>query len=413
MHQLRNAVLVAALWWLAALTSHAATDENPYLPPLVPPASPSPYSFTREADLATWPGWSELEAATLKHADLKRGAFGGAGSAKIHYRLYQHRHERHGAIVLVPGRTEGLVLYQELIHDLVRNGWSVYIHDHRGQGFSQRLLADDATIGYVEDFNDYVADLAAFIAGPVREARADSKRPVFLLAHSMGGAISALYLQTPRSDGIAAAALVTPMMEPWVASGTSPGVAERLVDNYCEKRSSPHGGPLGRLLANRYADGAPFDDEYAELRQKGFGTDNNLTHSAVRFARHWEAHDQARCAGADCGAPNAKVGGVSFRWLNQACIGSQQARSEAAGRIRLPVLLLQGEADTVVKPSAQKTFCKHLNTGTGPGYCVGLRIPQARHAIFIEADAYRVPALNAVLGFFDCVAAGRAARCGE
>jgi lysophospholipase len=403
-HAVLSGMRLAALLVLAAGMALCARAAEVFLPPLETPAPATAYRFTTESELARWPDWRGIEAATLELAELTRGAFEGAAGAKVHYRLYRHRQEHRGAIVIASGRTEGLALYQELVHDLVRNGYSVYLHDHRGQGFSQRLLEDDDTIGYIDEFHRYVDDLATFITGPVRQVR--SGRPLFLLAHSMGGAIGALYLERVPQDGIAAAALVTPMMEPWVASGSDAGTLMQMAGTYCEQHPRRHDGWLGRMLSRRYAQGAGFDDAYAELRRAWPGADNDLTHSAVRFTRHWEARDQARCAGPDCGSPHAKVGGVSFRWLNQACIASREARGPAAGRINVPVLLLQGEADTVVKPGAQKQFCEHLNAAGGAGYCVGRRVPQARHALFIEADAYRTPALNRVLAFFDCVRAG-------
>lgn len=368
------------------------------------------YRLGSEADLAAFPGWGDLEAATAKQAPVTRGSFAGASGAKIHYRLYRHRAETRGGVVVVAGRTEGLVMYQELIHDLVANGYSVYIHDHRGQGFSQRLLSADTTMGHVDDFDNYVMDLAAFVAGPVRDARAGNRRPLFLLAHSMGGAVSALYLEDKeRASGIAAAALVTPMMEPWAAGNPDAGLVSKLADAFCDNFSADVAGP-GRLLAEKYADGGPFDEMYAAVRAAPPGAPNDLTHSALRFARHWQARADARCDGGDCGSPHAKVGGLSYRWFNQACFGSEKARGVAAARIAVPVLLLQGEKDTVVKPGAQQDFCRRVNEG-GDGYCIGRTVPQALHSIFIEADTYRVPALRRVLGFFDCVRAGSTPRC--
>src|SRR5512143_4109976 len=150
------AALVATLAPAAAQTADAS-----FALLETPDATAPRYRIGVEAYLAAYPAWSDLEAATAKRAPMTRGFFAGAGGVKIHYRLYRHRAETRGGVVIVAGRTEGLVMYQELIRDLVANGYSVYIADHRGQGFSQRLLTADTTIGYVDDFERYVEDLAA------------------------------------------------------------------------------------------------------------------------------------------------------------------------------------------------------------------------------------------------------------
>ena len=78
----------------------------------------------------------------------------------IYYRKFEIKPpaEEVGAIVISNGRTESMAGYPELIWDLHQQGYSVYILDHRGQGFSTRLLPDPQK-SYVEKFEDYVDDL--------------------------------------------------------------------------------------------------------------------------------------------------------------------------------------------------------------------------------------------------------------
>ncbi len=56
-------------------------------------------------------------------------------AVKIKYRIFERADEK-AAIVISSGRTECMFKYEETIYDLYEEGYSVYIHDHRGQGFS-------------------------------------------------------------------------------------------------------------------------------------------------------------------------------------------------------------------------------------------------------------------------------------
>ena len=118
------------------------------------------------------------------------------------------------------------------MHDLVAQGYSVFIHDPRGQGFSTRLRQGDGhgDKGHMDQFDHLVTDLKSFLgqvqallAGQAGQAnKAGYPRPLCAMAHLMGGAVLALHLapssasNEPALPNPAVAALVTPMFEPTI-----------------------------------------------------------------------------------------------------------------------------------------------------------------------------------------------------
>ena len=379
-----------------------------------------PRALSDEARFAHADGGT-IEQATMAFAERRIGSFVGeptgwpARAVRIHYRFYEHRNEQRGAVVVVPGFTEGLSLYQEVIHDLVRNGYSVYIHDHRGQGFSSRLLdgEDQADKGHVDRFDRLVTDLEHFTT-LVQKARAadplKARRPVFLLAHSMGGAVVALHLARRGADTpFAAAALITPMFEPTVApratSTYRPRWVERQLQQWCHAGAFnlPFGVPW---LSTKRVRGEGFAADLAAFEALPDPAAAPLTHSVARHRMRW-VNRAARCEGPDCGHGDARVAGPTLQWVDQACAAAQEARGPGAARIAVPVLVLQGGEDVVVEPEAQQEFCANVNreagagAGQGVGRCVGLRLSEARHGLLLEADRLRQPALVRVLNFWD------------
>ena len=108
-------------------------------------------------------------------------------------------------LLLFPGRTEFVEKYQPVAAHFAAQGLAVLAVDWRGQGASDRLIAD-RTLGHVGNFAAYQQDVAALVTAAERLAL---PRPWHLLAHSMGGAIGLRALH--RGLAVASVSLSAPM----------------------------------------------------------------------------------------------------------------------------------------------------------------------------------------------------------
>ena len=317
------------------------------------------------------PTENQLDSAYDREiADFWRSAgppqrFRGVRDVEIAYLTIPNPASDVGVVVL-NGRTESLIKYKETAYDLWRQGYSVYLLDHRGQGLSGRLLPDPLK-GHVVLFDDYVADFTTFMDTVVKPRR---YRRLAILAHSMGGAIASLYLERRQND-FAAAVLSAPMHEPNTG---------RISDDLA-CRAADLKALFGRSEQYARRDAAP---EAAG----SFDAASSLTHSERRHAIATREYDAQ---------PEAKLGGPTFGWVAQACQGAAKARRNA-GLIRTPVLLLQAGADTVVTPDGQREFCDDMNKAQA-GSCRLEPIPGAYHELLVEADEYRNSAIEMALDF--------------
>ena len=292
--------------------------------------------------------------------------FIGVDGVPIRYvALRAAQHTR--AILVVPGRIESYMKYPELAYDLFLSGYDVVIIDHRGQGTSGRLLADRHR-GHVERFTDYVDDLQQLWQ---RELLAHPYRQRFLLAHSMGGAISALFLAR-RPRGLTAAALCAPMtgirlpLPRWLA---------RPILAWAGRRE---------VRRTRYALGTGY------WRPLPFMV-NELTHSRVRYRRFLRYYSDY---------PQLQVGGPTYHWVAESLAAAELAIANAS-QIMVPLLLLQAAEDRVVDNASHLRFCQALTAaGNAPWGGAPLVITGARHEILFERDSQRAAALTAIMRFF-------------
>ncbi|MGB5445115.1 MAG: alpha/beta fold hydrolase [Psychromonas sp.] len=278
------------------------------------------------------------------------------------------------AIVISQGRNESVLKYKELAYDLNRQGYDLYLIDHRGQGFSERLGGDQHR-GHVEHFQDYVADFNHYI---LSLKLADKYQHNYLLSHSMGATISTLYLEQYKHP-FQASILFSPMLS--INMGRIPVTVAKLITY------------SGTTLCNWFSDKACYIFGGNDFKPKQFN-DNQLTDSKVRFNSSQNSY---------LAFPETQLGDASMRWVATSVSAAQQAIN-SADKINIPILVLQAGADSIVTADGQYRFFENLT------HCKMKRfynIENAKHEIYLEKDQYRLTALNATLKFLQELQQGK------
>ncbi|GAC22101.1 alpha/beta fold hydrolase [Paraglaciecola arctica] len=284
--------------------------------------------------------------------------FAGVGNVDIAYAYVLHP-QALGAIVISSGRIESLIKYKELVYDLYQNGYSVFIHDHRGQGLSGRML-DNPQIGYVGNFSEYVDDFKKFVDKVVIK-KTDHKPK--LLCHSMGGAIGALMvLRFPE------------MFEKVAFSAPMFGIRPPLPNWFAKLLLTLH---------------ATFNKKNAYFfGQKNYDNQpfaaNELTHSGIRYQIFRQEYQEV---------PQAQLGGVSGHWLKVAAQAMDEIE-QSVHAFPIPALVIQAGADQIVDNKRQsRVVAKMANTKLKV-------IDGSKHELLEERDKYRVTCVTAILDFF-------------
>ncbi len=289
------------------------------------------------------------------------GTFSGTGGIRINYAFFEAPEEQ-GALVILPGIPESYIKYAELVYDLRNTGFSIYIMDHRGVGFSGRMLEDPEKI-YVKRYTDYVDDLGIFMDTVVN---AKEHEKLFMIGHSSGGQTGALYL-SEHQDLFSGAVFSSPLFK--VNTGNIPGWVAR---------------PLLAILVT-FGGGKKYAFGQGEKYVKTF-EGNPLTHSRERWSM-WEKYILPQ-------HPEIQSAGYTLRWAQVNLKGAAKAR-RAAKKITLPVLLLEAEEDEFTLPKGRDIFCRRAQN------CTRRLFPGSRHELFIEKDEIRDEVIAEIIGFIE------------
>ena len=231
----------------------------------------------------------------MKHEE---GFFKGIRDNQIYYQHWLPEGEAKAVILVVHGLAEHSGRYMNLVHHFLPLGYAVYAIDHLGHGRSEGARV------YVERFTDYTDTLAAF-REMIRNRQKD--KPVFLVGHSMGGLIGALYLLEHQGE---------------LAGAVLSGPAVKIPDNI--PAVTIFAGKVLSVLAPRLGLIAPPE-------ASGVSRDPAVV-------RAYETD------------PLVYRGKMTPRLGSEMLKAMRRVATEAS-RITLPLLILQGSADRLVDPS--------------------------------------------------------------
>ncbi len=296
-----------------------------------------------------------MAAPAPYHADLADGPPGGraawvTASDGLRLRVAVWPGGSRGTVLIFPGRTESVEKYGRSAGDLARLGYSSVAIDWRGQGLSDRT-SRAAMTGHVARFTDYQKDIAALLAAL---PELGLPQPLFLLAHSMGGAIAlrALHEGLP----VRAAAFTGPMWGIRLTPSLRP-VAWALASGARVAR-------LGLTLApgtdlTCYVAVAPFEG-------------NLLTTDAEMFA--WmKAQVTTR--------PELGLGGPTLHWVHEALLECRRLRARPSPTV--PALTFLGSEEKIVDVPAI-----HDRMRRWPGGTLDI-VPRAEHEVLMETPTIR------------------------
>jgi acylglycerol lipase len=225
------------------------------------------------------------------------GFFKGVRDTSIYFQSWLPESEPKAVLLIVHGLAEHSGRYMNIVNHFVPLGYAVYGIDHLGHGKSDGMRV------YVERFDDYTNTLKIYF-DMIR--RWQPEKPIFLVGHSMGGLISAVYLLDHQSK---------------LTGAVLSGAAVKVPSNI-----TPVILAVGKMLSALMP----------KLGMLGLEVDGVCRDPAVVQAYISD--------------PLVHKGKITARLAAEMLKAMQRVSAEAT-KITLPIMVVQGSADRVVDPA--------------------------------------------------------------
>ena len=315
-------------------------------------------NFSSDMDNEVIPFLTPIRQCDYLPIDASRGDAG-----RLYYETYCPPNA-HSALVISHGFCETIEKYKEVIYYFVKMGFQVYLADQRGHGRSLRDTGH-ANMVHINRFEDYVETLHHFVLSVVKPKTRSI--PLYLYAHSMGGGIGALYLET-YPDTFQKAILTSPMLA--ISMGPVPAFLAKGLGFLMVK--------LGR--AESYAPG-----------QHAFISGEKWEESGSACEERFRYYQQKKES-----TPLFQNSGSCYGWAYQSlCACHRITQKRNCAKITVPVLVFQSKNDTFVKASAIRRFVQYTTTAKL------VSIEGSRHEIYNSHQKVLIPYYQEIFRFLE------------
>lgn len=264
-----------------------------------------------------------------------------------------------GSVVIVHGYTEYYKKYYETAWYFLNEGYSVFMYDQRGHGYSSRIF-ENCQVVHINRFEEYSEDLAEFMDNIVfPNSNTDN---INIYSHSMGGAVSALYLVGNKK--INKTIMSSPMVDP-ITMGVPGKLVKRKALKDCKK----------------YGEATKFQYTHSFSPNVDFAKSSDFSPSRFKYNLDMRIADK-----------NYQTSGGSNRWVYESlCV--RKKLMDSASEINSEVLMFISGKDKVVKIKPQFKYAEKLPN------CRTIFVPGAKHSLYTHRKEYLVEYYKEIFKF--------------
>jgi alpha-beta hydrolase superfamily lysophospholipase len=236
---------------------------------------------------------------TMKYQD---GTFAGPRGIDIYHQSWSPEKDPRGVLIVVHGLAEHSGRYKNFVDYFVPRGYAIYSLDHIGHGKSggERVFVE-RFVEFIEPLRILHQRIQDFYAG----------KPIFMVGHSLGGLITSLYLANYQ-DELSGSIISGPLTE---------------LPDYIT--------PLTEFAANIFSFIMPKVG-LVQIDAEGISRDPRVVQNYENDPLVYRGKNTAR--------------------LGAETLSAMKYNAALAGKITLPVLILQGSADKLVNPQGSQNL---------------------------------------------------------